>query len=125
MPKAHKRRGTSLPDASAVRSVLALLASDVDCEILRRLGEHPEDARTLSEGMARSPTAIRRHLKRLADGDMVEFEHVRGRNVYCLGKTVTVRNGRRDVVLMVSTGRGSQIEVRMRRSSRLPGKARR
>ena len=125
MPKAHKRRGTSLPDASAVRSVLALLAGDVDCEILRRLGEHPADARTLSEGMARSPTAIRRCLKRLADGAMVEFERVRGRNVYCLAKAVTVRNGHGEVVLTVSTGRGSKIKVRMGRSSRLPGKARR
>ncbi len=125
MPKAHKRRGTSLPDASVVRSVLALLASEVDCEILRRLGEHPADARTLSEGMARSPTAIRRRLKRLTDGDMVEIERVRGRNIYCLAKAVTVRNGRGEVVLTVSTGRGSQIEIRMARSSRLPGNARR
>ena len=125
MPKEHKRRGTSLPDASAVRSVLALLANDVDCEILRRLGEHPADARTLSEGMARSPTAIRRRLKRLADGDMVEFERVRGRNIYCLAKAVTVRNGRREVVLTVSTRRGSQIKIRMARSSSLPGNARR
>ncbi len=125
MPEANKGRGTSLPDASAVRSVLALLTSYVDCELLRRLGEHPADARTLSEQMARSATAIRRRLKRLADGDLVEFERVRGRNVYCLAKAVTVRNGRREVILTVSTGRGSQIKVRMARSGRLPGNARR
>ncbi|MCI0631829.1 MAG: winged helix-turn-helix domain-containing protein [Phycisphaerales bacterium] len=96
------------------RCVAALCAAtthDVRRAILVELSTAPLDERALAEALRIRLPALKRHMKRLAEVDLVTFKNSIRRRTYSLGPRTRVRSEKGRLQLDVSATDGSRLTM--------------